>query len=692
MIPSMGATRPRRSCRSIRPGTRSQAGVVVARTELQLVADRLTFPANGTAECRITVEPFVACTLHVQDVTGTVAVALTQALDPLILTADVAQPFTDLAGAVAGLLGQPLTCGGALRMPRIDKRIRVQQHLTRPEELLVLLMLDLVNPLREAGQFTARDAGTGLYPSGRTGPRATAASFDRGGRVTVAQLGSGEGSSYPHSIDTRQIFRNDVVAAPDSDTRIDAEEINDSLSAIVQIEESLGANVNGTYASLAARLGQRLGGAAFVSNLVSFAGRQSLPILGSQHLLNTRAIIAQVYDSNLPRDALQPGLLTVHPTTFDVLVTFAAAQSGVIVLGAPMPRYAATFGPTTNLTIPAATHGLAVPALVYALYDTATPAARIEPQSVTVHPTTREVLITFAVAQSGYVVLAEGTSRFTTTFTTVPSVTIPGPTHGLNSAGLLFQCYNSATPQAAFEPQTVTIHPETFDVTLTFATPSSGTVVLVAAGLPASNDFNITDGGVIDQTAVRLLSYSGALFLQAGSLDRIYLRNRLGVPIAIYDTANVRLGLGTDPGYQLHLATDSAAKPGSNLWTVASDARLKTVRGPFEDGLDLVLQLDPVWYRYNGQGGMPVSSQDLVAILAQHLQPLAPYMVGSYRGKLDPLGEEETDILTYEGHAMTFVLINAVKELHARVVALEEANTALRAQLAGPPPGEEPAS
>ena len=34
-------------------------------------------------------------------------------------------------------------------MPRVDKRIRVQQHLSRAEELLVLLMLDLVNPLRE---------------------------------------------------------------------------------------------------------------------------------------------------------------------------------------------------------------------------------------------------------------------------------------------------------------------------------------------------------------------------------------------------------------------------------------------------------------------------------------------------------------------------------------------------------------
>ena len=86
-----------------------QAGVLVARTALQLVADRLTFPANGTAECRITVEPFVACTLHVQDVTGTVAVALTQALDPLILTADVAQPFTITLAALPGYWAMPLT-------------------------------------------------------------------------------------------------------------------------------------------------------------------------------------------------------------------------------------------------------------------------------------------------------------------------------------------------------------------------------------------------------------------------------------------------------------------------------------------------------------------------------------------------------------------------------------------------------
>ena len=509
----------------------------------------------------------------------------------------------------------------------------------------------------------------------------------------MAQLGSGEGSSYPHSIDTRQIFRNDVVAAPDSDTRIDAEEINDSLSAIVQIEESLGAGVNGTYASLAARLDQQLGGSATVVNLVSFGGRLSLPILGSQHQVATRNLVIQVYDNGMPRDAIQAGQVTVHPTTFDVLITFAAAQSGVVVVGGPTPRYATAFGPTTSLSIAAATHGLAQPELLYQVYNAATPAAIVEPQAVTVHPTTRDVTITFATPTTGYVVLAEGSPRVITGFAGATLVTIPGTAHGLQSAGLLYQCYDAGTPKAAFQPQTVTIHPETYDITLTFATPTSGTIVLAAVGVPVSQNFNLSDGGVVDQTATRVYSEQGQLILQGGTSDLVTLRNRLGVATATFDVNQGNLGLGaaiTAPGFKIQLEVDSAAKPASNLWTIASDERLKQVLRPFDEGLDLVLQLEPVWYRYNGQGVMPVSNKDLVGIIAQQLQPLAPYMVGSYRGKLDPLGEEETDILTYEGHAMTFVLIRAVQELHARLAMLEEAHAALRAQLAGPPPDEEP--
>lgn len=44
-----------------------------------------------------------------------------------------------------------------------------------------------------------------------------------------------------------------------------------------------------------------------------------------------------------------------------------------------------------------------------------------------------------------------------------------------------------------------------------------------------------------------------------------------------YDNGNYRVGIGmtTIPSYQLHLASDSAAKPGTSAWTVSSDERLK---------------------------------------------------------------------------------------------------------------------
>lgn len=45
--------------------------------------------------------------------------------------------------------------------------------------------------------------------------------------------------------------------------------------------------------------------------------------------------------------------------------------------------------------------------------------------------------------------------------------------------------------------------------------------------------------------------------------------------VKAYLTNGGALGLGTSPSYQLHLSTDSAAKPSTNTWTVSSDERLK---------------------------------------------------------------------------------------------------------------------
>lgn len=142
-------------------------------------------------------------------------------------------------------------------------------------------------------------------------------------------------------------------------------------------------------------------------------------------------------------------------------------------------------------------------------------------------------------------------------------------------------------------------------------------------------------------------------------------------------TAAGNVGIGTSaPSYLLQLNADSAAKPTTNTWTIASDARLKTNIQPYTKGLEAILQVEPITYDYNGKGGMAAGPGG-ISILAQALQPVFPECVGSYKGKLNEDDEEETDILNYNGHAMTFALINAVKELSTKLDALTERVEAL---------------
>jgi hypothetical protein len=114
----------------------------------------------------------------------------------------------------------------------------------------------------------------------------------------------------------------------------------------------------------------------------------------------------------------------------------------------------------------------------------------------------------------------------------------------------------------------------------------------------------------------------------------------------------------------------SAYKPGGGSWAALSDARIKTVEGDYADGLEEVLALHPVVYRYKGNDGDAHDpSQRRVGLIAQEVEPVMPGMVTTSEGTID--GKPVNDLRRLDTSELIFALVNTVKELHARIELLE---------------------
>lgn len=133
------------------------------------------------------------------------------------------------------------------------------------------------------------------------------------------------------------------------------------------------------------------------------------------------------------------------------------------------------------------------------------------------------------------------------------------------------------------------------------------------------------------------------------------------------------LTIGASPGVVTNLFTvwGGAAKSGTQTWGVASDLRIKKDITPFTEGLDLLKKLKPVNYKYNGKGGQP-NNAAYVGLIAQDVQEVFPYMIGKYKAKLEESDTQETDILTLDVGALTYVMVNSLRELDTRLAELEK--------------------
>jgi hypothetical protein len=502
----------------------------------------------------------------------------------------------------------------------------------------------------------------------------------------LAQLGSGAGSSFPTAIDSRQIFRNGSSPAPDSDTRIDAELSNDQLAAIIALQTTLGAGVQGTYGSVAARLNQFFPGAAGIPGIISFTNATSLTIPGSQHNVGQAALLWRLYDNQVPAHAIAPGSVSfqISPATYDISLQFASPLTGSLALGIQSPLYVTSFTNATTVSIPGTTHQLPTADILFQVYQTSGAEwVATEPGGLSVDPSNRNVLLTFGVPLTGTLVLSAGGPAYATSFnlTSAPySFTIPGSTHLLGTPALLFQAYDTGSPRNAMGDPDVSVHPSSFDIVVAFPVPIAGRIVFGAATTLTGRDFDIRDAGIINQSAVRMRSQAGALLLQPGATEHVYFMNKVGNASVVVKTDTYALGLGIEPTHQLHLAFDDAVKPGGGQWSAPSSPELKEDVRPFTDGLATLLALDPISFRYNGKGGVRRSTQRHIGLDAEAARTAAAYLTRGYKGQMEP-DTPLVDLLLLDPSPLPYVLINAVKEQQAQIQALQERLTTLEAQV-----------
>lgn len=128
------------------------------------------------------------------------------------------------------------------------------------------------------------------------------------------------------------------------------------------------------------------------------------------------------------------------------------------------------------------------------------------------------------------------------------------------------------------------------------------------------------------------------------------------------------VGIGTNAPDNLLSVNGTANKSGGGTWGSFSDSRIKDVLGVYAHGLNEILQINPIVYKYNDLSQLPTKEQEIerVGVVAQDIENILPECVELRNTK------GFSDLRYYDSSAIMYALINAVKELNIKIESLEE--------------------
>ena len=172
-------------------------------------------------------------------------------------------------------------------------------------------------------------------------------------------------------------------------------------------------------------------------------------------------------------------------------------------------------------------------------------------------------------------------------------------------------------------------------------------------------------------------------FIGSRSSDsRSYFRNLSGAGWAfmsgndavehmtILNTGSVGIG-NTAPTEKLEVTgniktTGCLYYASSSLGVCASDERIKKDVHSFDIGLDALLGVNPVQFKYNGLAGFKVDEKEQLGVIAQQVEKVAPSLVKRQMVQLNKDDKEKTEIKVVDYGAFTYVIINSIKEFYAK--------------------------
>lgn len=126
----------------------------------------------------------------------------------------------------------------------------------------------------------------------------------------------------------------------------------------------------------------------------------------------------------------------------------------------------------------------------------------------------------------------------------------------------------------------------------------------------------------------------------------------------------------TSVPYSIFHVNGRATSSYSSTFTTTSDERVKKNIVDYSKGLAEIIQVQPKSYAFNGKGNT-IEDVESIGVLAQEIKDVFPETVGTVNKKLNPEDEQETELYTVDISPVTYALINAIKELNAKVEALE---------------------